>query len=82
MKTIIIRNLSDAAIVSIDEKATVAGMSRQAYLSEYLENAFASRTAQNQIDMLLKVISMNSSIMSDVIDCLEEIKEINDGKDF
>lgn len=75
MKTIIVRNLSDATLAGIDEKAKKARMSRQAYLVEFLENAFASRTAQNQIDILLKVIAMNNSVMSDVVDCLAQITE-------
>ncbi len=75
MKTIILRNLSDATIASIEEKARKARMSRQTYLAEYLENAFASRTSQNQIDLLLKTIAVNNSIMADVIDILEQIRE-------
>lgn len=75
MKTIIIRDLSDATLARIDEKARKAGLSRQAYLVDYLENAFASRATQNQMDIMLKVISMNTSIMSDVVDALNENKE-------
>lgn len=78
MKTIIIRNLSDATICSIDEKAKKARMSRQAYLVEFMENAFASRTSQNQIDMLLKVISVNTNILSDVSELLEQLQERGD----
>ena len=78
MKTIILRNLSDATIASIEEKARKARMSRQAYLSEYLENAFASRTSQNQIDLLLKTIAMNNSVMADVLDALDQLREGND----
>lgn len=78
MKTIILRNLSDATIANIEEKARKARMSRQAYLSEYLENAFASRTSQNQIDLLLKTIAMNNSVMADVLDALDQLREGND----
>ena len=75
MKTIILRNLSDATIANIDERARKARMSRQTYLAEYLENAFASKTSKNQIDLLLKTISVNNNIMADVLDVLEQVRE-------
>lgn len=75
-KDIKIREVSNAVIAAIDEKASYVGKSRNEFLRDYLENEFIFSSKLDKIDAKyeqllsrsIKIIEFNSLLLKTVAD--------------
>lgn len=81
-----IRNLSEATVRTLNQKAKKAGLSRQAYLQDHLERLAAVdayRNEREEYSTLVKnmavVIGNNTEQLAKVADFMEEIMDKIDG---